>query len=447
MDLGDLSGGELLDHVDSLARVQRETDVAILLAARQHAVLNDADTIPPWQLKVPGGERPRRFGGVGTPLVAEFSPATLAARLGISTHAGRELMADALDLAHRLPRLEARVQALEVKVSYARFVARKTRDLTKAQAAHVDERVAESADGRISWARFETLVEAAVKAADPEAAAQREQAEARRQFATPTASTQDGMRGFYIRGPFAIIAKLDAAVAFFAQVLLHLGDTSSHDERRVKAILILANPVQAVSLLRSYQEWIARQTNSQDDDDEGSARRPDVDYADLLPAVVLYVHLYAGNDGEGVARVEGHGPLTEAWVRDHLGPHARFTITPVHDIEGQTPVDGYEIPDRHRQAVHLMTPADTFPFATNTSRSPQIDHTIAYRHGAAAKGAGQSRVGNYGKLTITHHRIKTFARWQVQQPFPGIYLWRDPFGALDLVDHTGTRRLQHPDAA
>ena len=56
------------------------------------------------------------------------------------------------------------------------------------------------------------------------------------------------MRGFYIRGPFATIARLDAMVAFFAQVLAHLGDQSSQDERRVKAILILANPVHAKSL-------------------------------------------------------------------------------------------------------------------------------------------------------------------------------------------------------
>ena len=61
------------------------------------------------------------------------------------------------------------------------------------------------------------------------------------------------MRGFYTRAPFGVIAQLDAAVAFFAQLLLHLGDTSSEDERRVKAILILANPVQAVDLLTTYQ--------------------------------------------------------------------------------------------------------------------------------------------------------------------------------------------------
>jgi hypothetical protein len=50
-------------------------------------------------------------------------------------------------------------------------------------------------------------------------------------------------------------------------------------------------------------------------------------------------------------------------------------------------------------------------------------------------------VGNYGKLTVIHHRIKTFAGWQVQQPFPGVYVWRDPYGARYLVDNTGTRRV------
>ena len=42
-----------------------------------------------------------------------------------------------------------------------------------------------------------------------------------------------------------------------------------------------------------------------------------------------------------------------------------------------------------------------------------------------------------------HHRIKTHGDWQVKQPFPGLYLWRDPHGATYLVDHTGTRRLPH----
>ena len=89
-----------------------------------------------------------------------------------------------------------------------------------------------------------------------------------------------------------------------------------------------------------------------------------------------------------------------------------------------------------------MTPADTFPFSPSTSRTMQIDHTEPYAaRTTAAEAAGQSRVGNYGPMTTTHHRIKTYGGWQVKQPFPGIYLWRDPHGALYLVDHTGTRRI------
>jgi hypothetical protein len=91
-----------------------------------------------------------------------------------------------------------------------------------------------------------------------------------------------------------------------------------------------------------------------------------------------------------------------------------------------------------------MTPADTFPFASATVNQidgrMQIDHTVPYPD-------GPSTIGNYGPLTTTHHQIKTHGKWEVAQPFLGIYLWRDPHGAVYLVDHTGTRRLRNDDAA
>jgi len=93
-----------------------------------------------------------------------------------------------------------------------------------------------------------------------------------------------------------------------------------------------------------------------------------------------------------------------------------------------------------------MTPADTFPYSTSLHPT-QLDHTEPFRHGPGAIGAGQSRLGNYGPLSTTHHRLKTFGHWTLRQPFPGIYLWRDPHGAHYLVDHTGTRRLHRDHAA
>ena len=59
-------------------------------------------------------------------------------------------------------------------------------------------------------------------------------------------------------------------------------------------------------------------------------------------------------------------------------------------------------------------------------------------------------MGDYGPMTIAHHRIKTHGEgWVVKQPYPGIYIWRYHHGAFYLVDHTGTRRLRsgRPGAA
>ena len=371
-------------------------------------------------------------GARGTPRVAEFAPAAFGARLQLSPYAAGRLIADALDLRHRLPRLWQRVQRLEVREGHARHVARKTRDLDLAQARFVDARVAESADGRLSWVRFEAVVEAAIVAADPVAAAARKEAAATEKFATPTRSTEHGTRGFSVRADFATIARLDATVASVAEALKALGDDATVDERRVRAVLVLANPGRAVEVLEAYAAWRRGHGECRE------GRRGDVagvlDEAALLPTVRLFVHLA----GTGVARAEGVGPISEAWVRTHLDSRCRFTITPVLDPLGQTEVDAYEVPDRHRQAVHLLTPADVSPFAASTSRCMQIDHTREFRRGRP----GQSRIGNYGPMVTFHHRIKTHARgWHVEQPYPGIYVWRDPFGVYYLVDHTGTRAL------
>lgn len=450
--LEDMTEAQLLAHAETVARAQREAETHTIRIAVQHAVLNNADRLDPDVAPLPGREQARRFGGAGTPEVLEFAPAVLGARLQVSTGAAHSLMADALDIVHRLPRLWARVEALEVKASYARFVARKTRDLDPAQAAAVDARVHQAADGRIPWARFEALVEGAIAASDPDAAADREREAANQQLANPTRSTENGMRGFYVRAPLHVIARLDAIVTFLAQILLELGDPDTVDQRRVKAVLLLTNPKQACDLLAHYLEWRDRPADpamppdaAQTDQPERTGDQPEIDWDALMPTVTLFLHLYAtahGQErGEQVARIEGHGPVTTTWLRTHLGPHARFTVRPVLDLDNQAPVDAYEIPDRHRQAVHLMTPADSFPWGSSTSRTQQIDHTVPYSHGVARRGAGQSRVGNYGPMTTFHHRIKTHAGWDVRQPFPGIYLWRDPAGATYLVDNTGTRRI------
>jgi hypothetical protein len=100
----DLSGGELLDRLGDLAATRNRCEVEILQVAVQHAYLHDPDTLDPVESAKPGREKARRPGGVGTPEVSDFAAAELGARLGLSDISAWMLIADSLDICHRLPR-------------------------------------------------------------------------------------------------------------------------------------------------------------------------------------------------------------------------------------------------------------------------------------------------------------------------------------------------------
>ncbi len=112
--------------------------------------------------------------------MAEFAPAELGAALGIGVEAAKQLLGDALELAHRLPRLWALVQALVVPAWRARSIARETRDLSIEAAAFADRLVAATPD-RIGQVQAARLVQEARLYFDPDRAiADEDEALARR---------------------------------------------------------------------------------------------------------------------------------------------------------------------------------------------------------------------------------------------------------------------------
>lgn len=516
----ELSRSALLDTAAALSATERRAQVDQLRLAQEWAAANGPDTLDPATGQKNGRASTRFYGGQGTPQVASTAGADLGARLGKSTAAGDSLIADAQDLRFRLPEHWGRVEAHEVAPSYARFVARKTRELSPEAALYVDHAVATYADGRIPWSRFEGKVEAAIKAADPAIAEAKEKAARERQFAFASRDVEDGMRSFVVRTDALGAARLDATVTHLAEVLKAAGCTAPVDHRRAMAMILLANPAEAVKVLAAYATWRDRPADpdgthtspgNQDRDPDlptdptlhdgadkdldgivadadelwrtsgngtpGTAHggAPVIAWDKLLPSLTLFIHLYGGrihpteppptdspadgppgqpqafvgaDRGEApeIIRIEGIGTATEAWLRAHfsLHPAQKVTVRPVIDLENMAPVDAWEIPERHRTAVRLLTPADCFPWGSATTNRPdgwagmQIDHTAPWTPDG---GPGQSRLGNYGPLTQYHHNLKTHCGWDLQQPYPGIYLWRDPHGATYLVDNTGTRRL------
>jgi hypothetical protein len=113
---------------------------------------------------------------------------------------------------------------------------------------------------------------------------------------------------------------------------------------------------------------------------------PGVDVKKLQPKVVLHVHLSEesllgyqddrSRFGGGVGRFEEVGPITMGQVRrfpTDTGCH--ITVQPVIDPHDATPVDGYEIPRRIRDAMFLRMPA-SWTTPRPTCRPPEADRRV-----------------------------------------------------------------------
>lgn len=473
-------------------RTQLAVETRQLQLAAHWADLHGETGRPGCRGRPPAGvERLRLLGGTNTPGVGEFAAAELGALFGTTSGAGAHLMADALDLRHRLPRLWSRVLDGQVRGWKARRVAQATRHLTLEQADQVDEAVTGYVSS-LPWARFEAVLEARVMEADPAGAEQRaRQAEAER-FVRAGRSTECGLKLLVARATAGDVIWFLAMVNRIADILAVEGDSSPVDVRRSKAIGILAQPAVALDLLCAHAGdrpdepsdrspgW--RETGAhgpEADREPDPAATPDPppapepepepkpdDPADggdhrsvvwprpsrlgqgvepkrLRPPVTLYAHLSAAAlaGAGGVARMEDVGPITLDQVRRFFGSAAQIRIQPVLDPTQAAPVDAYEIPASLREAVRLRTPADAFPYGSSVARSMDLDHTVAYQSLADGGPPGQTRLDNLGPLVRYHHRVRTHGRWRVRQPESGAFVWRSPTGYVYLVDADGTHPL------
>jgi hypothetical protein len=432
---------------------------------------------------VPGGERVRRSGAEGTPLVAEFAAAELGALLGMGYVAAGLFVRDAVNLYYRHPQLWCAVQAGTVRVWQARQVARATAaaGLGLADAQWVDGQVAGYL-GALPWGQVRELVEAKIIQADPAAAEARRLAAQMERFVRTGRSSEQGLKTLYARAQAGEIVYLTAMIDRIAAILADQGDTDPAPVRRSKALGILGNPARALALLHSATGTDAAPTdrpgdgdaapgvlserdvhpgdNDADDPPPPTRRCPTCagvgavvgdraglvkamtpgQWAKVWPKAVLYVHIAAESlftGRPGVARVEGVGPVTTGQAVEFLG-HARVVVKPVVDLTVQRSVNAYEAPQWLREIVHLLRPGEVFPYGTSTSRRVDLDHPHGYSPPEEGGPEGQTCSHELGPLSRRAHRIRTHGAWQLNQPRPGVWDWRSPHGYWWRVDHTGT---------
>ncbi|HVK26894.1 MAG TPA: DUF222 domain-containing protein [Nocardioides sp.] len=401
--LADMSADAVLSFVEDQHAARLTAERAILEAAYQWAVLHSPDALPASDKR--GRERAKPAGAAGTPRITEHAAATFGARIQTSPYGAKRLIADAVDLHHRLPELWAGVRAGAVRSTHARHVAEATRELSAEEAGWVDGEVVEIADGRLAWTRFEAIVEGKVAAASPELARAKEEEAARDTFIRRARVNKHGIATLTIRDHAAVSMGAEAGIEAVAKALEDQMPDAGKVERRLAAFSLLTNPSSHV----------------------------DLTVGPVKPKVEIVLHC---TPDSAIARMEGHGPLTIEYARHLVERFAsQVKVQPVIDLNQGAAVDAYEIPQKLREAVHLIHPGDTFPYAANLGKKVDIDHQVPYSEG------GPTSTDNLGPLTRTHHRIKTHAGWDVRQPFPGIVIWRDPHGAHYLVDQTGTRQV------
>jgi len=387
------------------------------------------------------GDVPVQLGGQGCPWIREFTITELASTLRLSLPAARSLVSDVLELAFRLPRLWARVQAGEVRAWRARRVADQTQSLSLEAASFVDAQVAGFADTMGATA-VERLVEDAVARFMPDLAqTEREAAAEQRRFTIDRdhvsfagTSSIEGVLDL------ADAIDLDTAIAQIATQLKDLGyGDLSLDARRAMAAGVLARdhlglpPTQPPIPLDDLQPRAVDETPA-------VAPNEDPDRASQRPVgargrrdLMLYLHLSA----DDVLSLEGHGNpvLAPQTLREWLDipDHTHLTVRPVVDLNCDLTSSGRFASDLQREQITLRDRTCAAPFCERPARHLDLDHITEFDDTGPP---GQTRSTNLAPLCRHHHRAKTFTTWDCQQLLPGVFLWEAPHG-LHYLTYAG----------
>jgi len=359
--------------------------------AHLHVVddLDDAATL--WSgSKTFGCDTGIAIAGDGCPLVSEFAVSEFATALGLTEGSGRNLIASALDLVHRLPRTWCRVQDGSLAPWRATRIAEETHELSAPAAAWVDAQVAPFAH-RTGLAQTQRLVQEAIARPMPEHARElRERAADQRYFAIDHDQVSfAGTSRVHGELDLADALDLEDAVAVGAKQLADLGSAESLDARRAAAVGLLARGDLALDLVstgsttgvhepaRTETGRVPRRTGRRD--------------------VVLYVHLSEDalrtHDPDAPVRVENGGGhlLTAGQVADWCGRDdtTRVVVKPVIDLTtshhpgGHRPGDGadsYRVSAGMAEAVELRDRTCAFPWCSKPARGCDKDR----EHGVAS---------------------------------------------------------------
>lgn len=420
----------------------------------------------------------------GCPGVLLSAVAELAGRLQMKTAGAMYLFEACLELRFRLPKLYARLEALEIDFSRARHVTSLTAKLGPEAAAFVDARLAPIIH-KVGRVRVAETVAIAIAMFHPELVEEKaRQGKARWDVRVEHPDLVD----------FASTSELDAsadsldledfmaAVAMIAEDLARDGDSDSAGQRRAKSLGIIGramtgraehpSPDQRPAPVEEPVDGPPEEPAEEAAEDpaaepadepiadpqpeapenttsEQTPAQPTLDaLLDRLPVpqsprrrrrhgITVHAHFHVDpmtGDSDPIYWLRGLGAVTEEVFQRWLATHG-VKVTRVIDLNRKHAVDRHDPPPWMRDQVRERDRHCVFPGCEVPAEQCDCDHIIPYDENGPP---GQTNPDALGCLCRMHHLLKTHYGWRYGRLSDGAYLWVSPTGHCYRVDQSGT---------
>jgi hypothetical protein len=415
----------------------------------------------------------------------EFAPVELGYELHLTPQSAAEQMQYSAAVVARLPATFAALGAGQIHPVHLRIIEDETRILSDEDAAKADQVLAEAAPG-MTFGELRSAAHKLVLKLDPEAVRKRKEA-AKRETHVRRFREESGNAGMVARElPSAEVLASWQHVEQRALDLRAAGMPGSLQELRVQAYLDLlqerdsrdqlASPVPAASPAEPDKNGGLDDTGGTGPDDPsdrggpggrgpGPAPRPDPATGPSLAALVTITIPLATYQGrsETPGEADGFGVLDGDEARDVAAaaarhPRTRWCITALNPdgtaaahacLPGRHPPPGTAppFPSNLRTTPVARGPCDHTHAETGYHPSRKLTHLIRARNArCTAPGCGRPAARcdldhtvpwDQGGLTCEcdlaplcrrHHRCKQAEGWRLEQPEPGVLLWRTPSG-------------------
>ena len=344
----------------------------------------------------------------------------------------------------------------------ARRVAKLSRHLAVDKVGVVDSAIsrmiATEAVGRVL-----EVAEAKVIEADTELHEERCEAERRRRYVGLGRTDEYGLRTLIARLEAGDAVAVDAIVHRVGEIIAPRHPDASPDELRALAFGWLARPAELFALLLEHSTPPTSRSRTSTSTSRSSAvaclrlpRRPPRRTARPRPHARSHRRPCSTSTstrprstrGDGVARVEGFGPVTVARLTELLRGSI-IKVQPVKDLSDRVRYTAYEHPESLRDQVHLVTGGDYWPWASlhQPQGRPRPPDPVRPRDGETARSpAGPDRLPQLRPPRPTTPPLEDPRGLQVTPVRRRPLRLADPHGLGFLVDHTGTHRI-HPEKA